>query len=127
MLSLFVIGVSAIFLAFGYLLGANEAFLLGFATSTMTLGFGMLLVSFIMKIRTGEIPRTKYDERETFIAYKAGFTTYIISLFSLAIFIFVLSSARFALDISSRDLALAILIGMSVCFFSSMLIFRFRS
>jgi len=123
-LSLLVITMSVILLAFGYLVGASISFLLGFATSTLLLGFGMMLTSFITKLKTGKVPDTKYDEREKSIAYIAGFTTYIITLFALCIFTFVAFSSKFTIDIPAKVLSVVILLFMSICFFTSMFIYR---
>lgn len=123
-LSLFVISISAILLAAGYLIGASISFLLGFATSTMVLGFGMMIASFIAKVKTGKVPKAAFDERENSIAYIAGFTTYIITIFGLCLFTFAAFSSKFVIDISAKTLAVVVLCSMSAIFFISMAIYR---
>lgn len=123
-MSLWIISVSAVLFAFGYLLGASLDFLLGFATSTQILGFGMLIVSLVSKLKTGKMTEAKYDERDQSIAYIAGFTTYIITIFALCIFTFIAFSSKFAIDIPAKVVSTVTLLSMSICFFVSMFIFR---
>lgn len=123
-MALMIISISIVLLTLGYLLGTNLSFLLGFATSTLLLGFGMLIISLVSKLKSGKVPETKFDEREKSIAYIAGFTSYIITIFALCIFTFVAFSSKITIDITITTLSTVTLLFMSICFFASMLIFK---
>lgn len=123
-LSMLVITVSILFLSFGFFLGVNLSFLLGFATSTLLLGFGMLITSFILRLKTGKVPETKYDERDKLISYISGFTTYIITLFSLCVFLFITLSPKLTINLDTDTVIIIVIFGMSICYWLSMYVYK---